>query len=128
MSFIKYGEFLKESLYSETPNIINKSIAIPTRILGFGLKEDFVINYIEKGFDIFRPDGEYVRVEMGHPIYATLKEIVTTKDLIKFKEYKREFMSQHNKFYKNNDWDSDYVIVDLGETELPILKIKSLFK
>lgn len=127
MSFIKFKDFLKESLYADTPSIVNKSIVIPTRILGYSAREDYIINYIEKGFDIFRPDGEYVRIEMGHPLYAILKEIITTKELVKFKEYKREFMDLHRKYYKENDWDSDYVITDIGEMVIPVQKIKLLF-
>lgn len=127
---IKFGQFWREFQASrEAENLSEsfKTVAIPTKILG--TKEDYIINYISiDKFEIFNKDGDFVSVEKSDSLFKTLKEIFDASDKIKFREYKTEYSTEHNKWYSKNDWDSDLVIVKLpAETELPISKIKSLF-
>lgn len=101
---MSFKQYLKEQ---------KESTALPTKLAGF--KQDYIINKMGREFECFNSDGDFKTIKKGDQLYAELAMIFKQSDEIEWDEYKEEYAEKHKKLYDKNDWDADYVIVDVKD-------------
>lgn len=113
MKLKTFKEFISESA---------KTTMIPTKILGYN--EDLLIHYINNKIEVFNSTGNHITLDKDSKLEFGYNNLVVLFGLnfIPYNEYKEEYKEEHEKYYKNNDWDSDYVVIKVNTDLTDLIK------
>jgi len=101
----------------------NPTIGLGTLFHGF--KENCTIIYIDDMYEVHDDRGGYVEFGQDDEEFNDFRDVFNKATKITYEDYIQRYSNQHNRMYKDDDWDADMVIIKADGIKKLIKHIKN---